>query len=214
MRTPNQQNPLPWQPQELIQTLLTKSADQLTRELGRHLLLVRLNDFSRELTLGLQQGQPPGANKGHKMTLAFTLSAEQLKELDELSKSPRSVPRSVPRSLPVPSAPLPPEWRDAPCYLLPLKDRTRSIHGIISVGRTASNDIVLDHASVSGQHAELRIDGVPAVRDLESRNHTFVDGERVTEWRELAVGNILKFGAVQAVLCSPASLLAAVSGRL
>lgn len=207
----NQQNPPPWQPEALVQKLTSRSAEQLTRELGGYLLLVRLNDFSRELALGLQQSAPAG--KEQKRTLAFSLSAEQLKEMDQLSKPRRSLPPGLPRFAPPPAAPLPPEWLSASCYVLTLKNRSTSVLGILSIGRSPSNDIVLNHASVSGQHAELRLDGEPSLRDLASTNHTFVDGEVVGDWRPLGVGNVLKFGAVQAALCSPASLLAALSGR-
>ncbi len=56
---------------------------------------------------------------------------------------------------------------------------------VTSIGRAPENDIVIsgpDAMVVSGRHAELRLeDGRWRIRDLESTNGTFVNGERVTE---------------------------------
>jgi predicted component of type VI protein secretion system len=48
------------------------------------------------------------------------------------------------------------------------------------IGRRAPADIVLDNEFVSGSHAEITYDGVLyAIRDLGSKNGTFLDGEPV-----------------------------------
>lgn len=50
-----------------------------------------------------------------------------------------------------------------------------------TLGRDASSSIVLNESGVSGSHAELDWDGqVLTVRDLGSRNGTFVEKERIT----------------------------------
>lgn len=66
--------------------------------------------------------------------------------------------------------------------LLPVRKRARSKFGnMISVGRTASNDVVVEHASVSKFHAYFLSRGENAwhVQDANSSNGTFVDGKRV-----------------------------------
>ncbi|HVX67877.1 MAG TPA: transglycosylase SLT domain-containing protein [Bryobacteraceae bacterium] len=56
---------------------------------------------------------------------------------------------------------------------------------VTSIGRAPENDIAIvgaDALVVSGRHAELRLeDGRWQIRDLESTNGTFVNGERVSE---------------------------------
>jgi adenylate cyclase len=63
------------------------------------------------------------------------------------------------------------------------------------VGRQPACDLVIDDPSVSRRHAKLSvIGGTCRLKDLESRNGTFVDGEPVTEV-ELADGNTIVFGS-------------------
>lgn len=66
--------------------------------------------------------------------------------------------------------------------------------GTISVGRDPRCDVVLAYSTVSWHHASItkRGDRI-AVRDLGSRNGTFVGLERVTR-RELAPGDLIRFG--------------------
>jgi hypothetical protein len=67
----------------------------------------------------------------------------------------------------------------------------------VTVGRGLDNDIVLDDASVSRHHAELtREGGRIQVRDLGSRNGTWVNAARVTA-ATMGVGDEVAFGAVQ-----------------
>ena len=69
--------------------------------------------------------------------------------------------------------------------------------GRVSVGRGLDNNIVLDDASVSRHHAELtREGGRLQVRDLGSRNGTWVNAARVTV-SAVGAGDELAFGAVQ-----------------
>ena len=51
-----------------------------------------------------------------------------------------------------------------------------------SVGQQPTNDVVLADPTVSRFHCEILLDdGAARIRDLESRNGTWVDGTRVTE---------------------------------
>lgn len=66
-----------------------------------------------------------------------------------------------------------------------------------TIGRGLDNDLVLEDASVSRHHAELTRDGAHLeVRDLGSRNGTWVNAARVTI-ATLNAGDQLAFGAVQ-----------------
>jgi pSer/pThr/pTyr-binding forkhead associated (FHA) protein len=68
--------------------------------------------------------------------------------------------------------------------------------GITGVGRSPENDIVIsDAAMVSARHLEIRKDGESyQVRDLNSTNGTFLDGQRVTE-ATLQSSNVIRLGA-------------------
>lgn len=64
----------------------------------------------------------------------------------------------------------------------------------LTLGRAATASIVLDSSGVSRQHAELLRQGpVVAVRDLRSRNGTFLNGQRV-EHGALSEGDVLRLG--------------------
>jgi hypothetical protein len=66
----------------------------------------------------------------------------------------------------------------------------------ITIGRVAENDLQLADDKVSRHHAviELQDGGRVILRDLESRNGTFVDGLRLTGSRVLQGGERLQFG--------------------
>lgn len=66
--------------------------------------------------------------------------------------------------------------------------------GSSTVGRNEGNDIRLEHATVSGRHCSLEVDGDRVrVRDLGSTNGTYIDDQRVEEG-ELQVGRTLRLG--------------------
>ncbi len=67
------------------------------------------------------------------------------------------------------------------------------------VGRSSQCDITLNSEKISRQHAQLQVrGGAVTITDLGSRNHTFVNGGRVTTPHTLTPGDIINFGgAVQ-----------------
>ncbi|MFP5245528.1 MAG: FHA domain-containing protein, partial [Thermoanaerobaculia bacterium] len=66
-----------------------------------------------------------------------------------------------------------------------------------TIGRLPSNAISISDGSVSGQHARIvRTPDGFALEDLQSRNGTFVNGERVTERRLLTDGDLIRIGKV------------------
>jgi S1-C subfamily serine protease len=73
------------------------------------------------------------------------------------------------------------------------------VRGRLTLGRAPENDVALPGATfpaVSGRHARIEArDGRLWVVDLDSKNGTLVNGERVTE-RALGPGDILRLGAV------------------
>lgn len=72
-----------------------------------------------------------------------------------------------------------------------------------TLGRNEGNDIRLEHATVSGSHCQLEVDGDRVrVRDLGSTNGTYIDDQRVQEG-ELQVGQILRLGELPMQLAKP-----------
>jgi pSer/pThr/pTyr-binding forkhead associated (FHA) protein len=78
--------------------------------------------------------------------------------------------------------------------------------GVRTVGRATGADFIVDAALVSRVHCRLtaRANGDLEVRDLESTNGTFVNGERVKTAR-LQAGDRLQVGRLELVVsCDPA----------
>lgn len=71
----------------------------------------------------------------------------------------------------------------------------------VTIGRSLTNDVHIDHRSVSRFHAFLRRNEADQwiVIDSGSRNGTFVDGVRLEpkESRSVRSGSVLRFGQVQ-----------------
>jgi hypothetical protein len=79
----------------------------------------------------------------------------------------------------------------APDNVYPLLDAEYSI------GRAPSNSIPIPDGSVSSNHARLlRTNEGFVLEDLQSRNGTFVNGEKVTEKRLLSDGDLIRIGKV------------------
>ena len=66
------------------------------------------------------------------------------------------------------------------------------------VGRGSDVQVRLDLPGISRHHARITIaDGQTTVEDLQSKNGTFVRGERIAETRTLTSGDELGFGSVR-----------------
>jgi pSer/pThr/pTyr-binding forkhead associated (FHA) protein len=66
-----------------------------------------------------------------------------------------------------------------------------------TVGRIEENTFQIADASVSSRHAEILLHGTELlVRDLNSTNGTFINGDKITE-AVLKPGQILRFGQVE-----------------
>jgi len=86
----------------------------------------------------------------------------------------------------------------------PVKHTGRSpFPRIVTVGRTKNNDVVLQDVSISKFHAFFKEEeGQFLLSDGESRNGTFVEGERAPTAKQgkpmlLRSGNRIKFGALE-----------------
>lgn len=71
-----------------------------------------------------------------------------------------------------------------------------------TVGRAAGNTLVITDSSLSAQHCEIHVNGPEViVRDLGSRNGTFVNGAKLTNQQsQLKSGQTVRFGSVEARL--------------
>jgi len=73
-------------------------------------------------------------------------------------------------------------------------------HARVLIGRDPASQLRLDHATVSYHHAEIvRHDGVFVIQDLESRNGTFVNGQRITGRTALRTDDVIQIGPYQLV---------------
>lgn len=67
----------------------------------------------------------------------------------------------------------------------------------ITVGRLPDNKIQIEHASISGHHAVLKIGELDyTLKDLDSTNGTRVNGEKVTQ-QNLRRNDIVRFGNIE-----------------
>ena len=72
--------------------------------------------------------------------------------------------------------------------------------GVNRLGRGEDNDIKIDHTSVSWHHCQLELgDEALVVRDVQSRNGTFINDLPVTE-AALREGQVLRIGDVEAMV--------------
>jgi pSer/pThr/pTyr-binding forkhead associated (FHA) protein len=63
------------------------------------------------------------------------------------------------------------------------------------IGRSQESDVVVDHNTVSRQHAAIKLEeGQFRLYDMGSTNGTFVGDERVREPVALQDGAVVKFG--------------------
>ncbi len=67
------------------------------------------------------------------------------------------------------------------------------------VGRIASNDVVIQHKSISSHHAELTLDGKDyRLKDMDSTNGTRVNAERIREVK-LRRNDAVRFGNIELI---------------
>ncbi len=78
-----------------------------------------------------------------------------------------------------------------------LENKKISFSSQISIGRGSENDIVLDDIYVSHHHAIISpVRNLFQIEDLESRNHTYVNGKILKGKAYLQNGDTIKIGCV------------------
>lgn len=208
-----------WQPRELVLQAGQQSFDTFLAGCeARFFLLVLLDEPNSELATGLlalEASRLAGETDG----LAFRTVVRDLDSTLVGDKHASGSTQKLPRVL-TPSIPergrvdkIPADLVRAPCHIVPIQKRAEgSFLQHVSVGRARNHDIVLRHRSVSKFHAWFEIhDGNHLfVKDQESRNHTFVDGQQVANRVEVFPGQTVRFGSVDGRICTPESLWAAL----
>jgi DNA-binding winged helix-turn-helix (wHTH) protein len=82
------------------------------------------------------------------------------------------------------------------CWLISDLGRFPMIEGDTVLGRDEDSGIVLDSTTVSRHHAQISVrNGVASIADLESKNGTYVSGERVVNGRLLVEGDQIRVGS-------------------
>jgi DNA-binding winged helix-turn-helix (wHTH) protein len=92
--------------------------------------------------------------------------------------------------------------RPAPSHRCWLSVNERTYHlaeGENVVGRDPQCTVWLDESGVSRRHARIAVAGRSAtIEDLNSKNGTFVGGRALKQARDLADGDVIRFGSTQA----------------
>jgi pSer/pThr/pTyr-binding forkhead associated (FHA) protein len=108
---------------------------------------------------------------------------------------------------------------DNPIVLQIRPESTRSDVAGIGVGRSESNDVVVQNSSVSRLHALIHRDARSAewrITDAGSRNGTFVNGVQVPREQSTALvdGGVVRLGDVQLRFLLPGSFLNHLESKL
>ena len=83
-----------------------------------------------------------------------------------------------------------------------------------TIGRVDDNSFPIPEGSISSHHCEILLRGTDVVvKDLNSTNGTFVNGQQVTGESVLKPGQILRLGQIEMRLESPESATTATSGK-
>ena len=115
-------------------------------------------------------------------------------------------PSSDTRVFQAPSPPAPPPAPRAPppvpAYLIVHRDGGPPLRfdlgaPLISIGRGAENDLILDDAQVSRHHCQLKLQqGAYSLTDMGSTNGSYVNGQRISEIA-LGPGDIIELGGTR-----------------
>jgi pSer/pThr/pTyr-binding forkhead associated (FHA) protein len=83
-----------------------------------------------------------------------------------------------------------------------------------TVGRVEDNTLQISEASVSSHHAEILLRGSDVVvKDLNSTNGTFINGEQISGEATLKPGQILRLGKIEIRLETAASAAASAAKK-
>lgn len=142
-------------------------------------------------------GDPPASQPVHQPSNRPDHQRPRPREADvQATAEERPVPRAAPRTSPRTNPSARP-WLDI------AGDRYPLVGSLTTLGRDNSADIVVDDPGISRRHSEVRVttDGphlVSSIRDLNSTNGTFVNGDRITSQR-LHDGDRITIGRTSAI---------------
>lgn len=89
------------------------------------------------------------------------------------------------------------EVKDAPDSLDIRKGSVYPLHVITNIGRKDDNHIIINDPFISSNHATVYIkDGKLFIKDLNSTNGTFINGNKINDVEELFDGDIVEIGRV------------------
>lgn len=193
-----------WQPRELISNARTLSlADFMLRCEAAYMLVVMIEAGDPELAHGLQVSREKPADleglgfRTETRELTATLAGEVTMRRPGPVFSEQTAER------------LPLGLSRASCHVVPVCKRSAvSFLHQVSVGRARNHDIVLRHRSVSKFHAWLEVSQEARlfVKDCDSSNHTYVNATKISDRAELLPGDTVKFGSVEARVCTSEGL--------
>lgn len=203
-----------WKPRELVLSARQQTLEEFVAACETpYLLMIRIEDPSSELAIGLATQEP----RGHRRDgLGFRTVQRNISSVLESLEAARKATEQTLDSTGLVNtsarldanpgqAQLAPNLLLASYHVLPLCKRSEAAFlRSISVGRARNHDIVLRHRSVSKFHGSFELDDQERVfvRDANSSNHTFVNGRPVLERAELHSGDNVQFGSVEALLCA------------
>jgi EAL domain-containing protein (putative c-di-GMP-specific phosphodiesterase class I) len=88
------------------------------------------------------------------------------------------------------------------CYDAAGVTQARVERNPFKVGRHEQAELTIRRPTVSQWHAELKHEaGSLSARDLQSRNGTFINGQRVQDWQDLKEGDLIQFADVPFRVC-------------
>ncbi|MDS3862239.1 FHA domain-containing protein [Thermosynechococcaceae cyanobacterium BACA0444] len=178
------------------------------QEQSEHCLITYLGDAPQGLMSGGQPVTEWQLRKGETINLgpAATLTYEGLKLPEQIKRERVWLDRLAAtqmaltgdQNIPVATEVGLPEEVD---LTTPMKTVALSRLNTLSIGRDSSNDLVIEHPSVSRFHAKIdRQQGSLVLTDLESCNGTFVNGKAITEVTSLRVGDVIRIGSDRLIL--------------
>lgn len=203
-----------WKPREMVLNARQQTLQEFAAECETpYLLLIRIDDVNSELALGLATQEPReqgrdglGFRTVQRNVSSVMESLEAARKAKDSASSARTPQKPAANTVAdAGSGQLAALLRTATCHVLPLRKRSEAAFlRSVSVGRARNHDIVLRHRSVSKFHGSFDFDeeGRLFVRDANSSNHTFVNGQQVTERREVRAGDQVQFGSVETHLCT------------
>jgi hypothetical protein len=194
-------------PEEVISMALTQPLSEFVAAFGdTSFLLVKLDDPTGELEAGLAalKSNQPSKAQPNLNVLAFHTVVADLNDVSQAPANDDAIGVSV--------SELRRRLAQARHFAITVDKRVHDGTYVdrISVGRARNKDIVLRHPSVSKFHAWFERDaqGNWCVADAGSKNGTRANSAEM-QARELVkvkTGDVLRFGSVEAMVCSSDTL--------